>query len=95
MLLNNSTTSLSSPSEILERISSKSFISASSDLSNTQIEELLEITKLILFEICAVGLERLIFPSSLNSGIILFILWLTGIYMNIVPYFIKWKKNKL
>jgi|TARA_B110000116_G_scaffold70961_1_gene61408 hypothetical protein len=30
----------------------------------------------------------------LPSGIILFILWLTGIYMLILPYTLKWKKKK-
>jgi len=39
--------------------------------------------------------DKVKFLIFLPSGIILFILWLTGIYMNIVPYFIKWKKNKL
>ena len=74
ILLNNSTTSLSSPSEILVRISSKSFIKASSDLSKTQIEQLFEITKLMLLEVWANGLVRSIVPSSLNFGIILFIM---------------------
>ena len=39
--------------------------------------------------------DKVKFLIFLPSGIILFILWLTGIYMTIVPYAIKWKKNKL
>ena len=69
MLLNRSTISLSSPSEIFVRMSSKSLISASSDLSKTHIEQLFEITKFILLETCAEGLVRSMFPSSLNFGI--------------------------
>ena len=30
----------------------------------------------------------------LPSGIILFILWITGLYMLILPYAKKWEKNK-
>ena len=30
----------------------------------------------------------------LPSGIILFGLWITGVYMLIVPYYIKWKRRR-
>ena len=38
--------------------------------------------------------EKIKLYIFLPSGIILFILWVTGIYMFILPYFIKWKKKK-
>ena len=64
--------SLSSPFLILSRISSKSFINASSDLSNTHNEKLLEIIKLILLENCKESSLRFIEPSVLNLEIKLF-----------------------
>jgi len=38
--------------------------------------------------------EKIKLYIFLPSGIILFILWVNGIYMFILPYFIKWKKKK-
>lgn len=38
--------------------------------------------------------EKIKLYIFLPSGIILFILWVTGIYMFILPYFIMWKKKK-
>jgi uncharacterized iron-regulated membrane protein len=38
--------------------------------------------------------EKIKLYIFLPSGVILFILWVTGIYMFILPYFIKWKKKK-
>jgi hypothetical protein len=29
----------------------------------------------------------------LPTGVVLFILWITGVYMLILPYIVKWKRN--